>query len=188
MSAFVDILRPSRESFLKVFNVAAVVGGSLLLALFSQLSIPLGFTPVPLTLQSFAVLLMGGLLGSKRGAAAVILYLVEGAVGLPFFAGGRSGFAALVGPTGGYLVGFVIAAFLIGYLLEHTTHLSFKRALAAIALGGSVILVVGTLWLASFIGVNNAFHLGVLPFFVGDALKVIAAASFVASGSKLLRT
>lgn len=116
MTSFVDVIRPVRSKPIAfAYDTGCILFGSLFLALFSQLAIPLWFSPVPLTMQTFAVLLLGALLGSKRGPLAVALFLAEGACGLPFFAGGTAGIS---GATAGYLIGFVLCAFLVGFLLE----------------------------------------------------------------------
>jgi biotin transport system substrate-specific component len=101
-----------------LYDAVLVVTGSVFIALLAQVAIPLPFSPVPITGQTFAVLLVGVLLGSRRGGLGVLLYLLEGAAGLPFFAGGTAGLARLAGPTGGYLVGFVVAAIVVGLLAE----------------------------------------------------------------------
>src|ERR1700730_15753530 len=122
-------------------SVGLVVSFSLLNALAAQIAIPIG--PVPITGQTFAVLLTGALLGSRLGAAALIVYLVEGASGLPFFAGGSGGIAHLLGPTGGYLVAFPAAAFITGAFAEHGWDKRFVTAAAAMNIGSVVILFCG---------------------------------------------
>src|SRR5215813_8988116 len=125
-------------------SVALVFAFSLLTALAAQVSIPL--LPVPITGQTFAVLLTGALLGSRLGATALILYLVEGACGLPFFSGGTGGLQMLLGPTGGYLVAFPAAAFITGAFAEHGWDRKFITAVAAMAIGSVVILLTGWAW------------------------------------------
>lgn len=158
-----------------VAEVAAVVGGSLLLALCAQIRIPLPFTPVPITGQTFAVLLLPVMLGGWRGPAAVALYLAQGLLGLPFFAGGAAGVAALAGPTGGYLIGFLLAAVVIALLAGG----GGSRARVALALlaGNLVIYLCGVPWLARFVdgGMVAALTLGMTPFLLGDAIKLLAA-------------
>src|ERR1700737_758673 len=127
-----------------VKQVGLVIGFSLLTALAAQISIPIG--PVPITGQTFAVLLTGALLGSRLGAAAMIAYLVEGASGLPFFAGGTGGIAHLLGPTGGYLVAFPAAAFITGAFAEHGWDKRFLTAVAAMTIGSVVIILSGWAW------------------------------------------
>ncbi len=168
-------------------DAALIVLGSLLVAALAQARILLPFTPVPITGQTFAVLLIGALLGSKRGAAAIGLYLLEGGLGLPFFSGGGAGWAFLAGPTGGYLIGFVAAAFLVGLLTERGLDRRVQTALPAFLLGAVVIYAFGLLGLARFVGLQNAFVAGVAPFLVGDALKVVLAGSILPAAWKFVR-
>ena len=149
---------------------------ALLIAAFAQLRIPLPFTPVPLTGQTFAVLLVGAALGSKRGAASLALYTFLGALGLPFFAGGASGLAYMSGPTLGYLVGFVAAAYVVGLLAERGLERSMRTSLVPFVVGTLVIYLFGAGWLAVLFGAEQAFALGVLPFLVGDVIKLVLAA------------
>lgn len=162
-----------------------VVGGSLLTALCAQIVIPL--TPVPITGQTFAVLLIGAALGPLRGTAAVGLYVVEGLVGLPFFAGGGSGLARLQGPTGGYLLGFIAAAYLTGTLAGRGWDRSVRWAAAAMAAGNVVIYLFGVPWLALYLGWADAVTKGLLPFIPGDLLKLVAAALALPGAWVLLR-
>src|SRR2546422_5965376 len=120
-------------------SISLMVAFSLLTALAAQIVIPIG--PVPITAQTFAVLLTGALLGSRLGAMAMIAYLIEGASGLPFFAGGTGGLAHLLGPTGGYLIAFPAAAFITGAFAEHGWDRSFFPAAAAMLIGSIVIIV-----------------------------------------------
>lgn len=163
-----------------VRDVVLVVLGSLLVALFAQISIPLPFTPVPLTGQTFAVLLVGAALGSKRGAASLGLYLVEGAAGLPFFAGGKSG---IFNPDGsmlvtmGYLVGFIVASYVIGLMAERGLDRSLKTSLLPFLVGTVIVYAIGATWLTIALHWTPAdgFAKGVLPFLIGDAIKLILA-------------
>jgi len=120
-------------------------------ALAARIALPLPFTPVPITGQTLAVLLSGVLLGSRRGALAQLAYLAQGAAGLPVFAGGRAGLGVLLGPTGGYLVGFVLAAGLVGWLAERGWRLHTGRLFVALLLGNLVIYLCAALWLARFV-------------------------------------
>lgn len=151
-----------------------VVAGSVLIALLAQLEIPL--QPVPITGQTFGVLLVGALLGSRLGAVTVLTYLAWGAIGLPVFAGGISGLAHLVGPTGGYLVGFVGAAFLVGWLAEHGWDRRILTTAVAMLLGTILIYLPGIAWLSRFVGWDRVLELGLAPFVLGDLLKVALAA------------
>ena len=162
---------------------ALVLGASAFVALAARLRIDLPFTPVPITGQSVAVLLVGALLGSRLGAASLIAYWAEGVMGMPVFAGGRSGWAYFIGPSGGYIVGFILAAWLIGFLAER----GWDRrpwSLAAAMLGGEVcIYLVGLPWLAHFLPAGRSVWVaGLLPFIPGDTVKLLVAAGLVPSG------
>ena len=159
----------------RVCDIMLIVGGSLLVAGMAQVRIPLPFTPVPITGQTFAVLLVGAVLGFRRGAASLLLYLSLGLVGLPFFAGGASGLAILVGPTGGYLVGFVMAAGLVGLLAARGLDRRVPSALLAFLAGEVVIYLFGVAWLSVFLGIPHAITAGLLPFVLGDVIKLFAA-------------
>jgi len=170
-----------------VRQVGLVIGFSLLTALAAQVVIPIG--PVPITGQTFAVLLTGALLGSRLGAIAMIAYLIEGASGLPFFAGGHFGLVHLMGPTGGYLVAFPAAAFIAGAFAEHGWDRRFFSAAAAMAIGSAVIIVCGCVWfsLLTHTSIFNAIRVTVAPFILGDIVKILLAAAVLPSGWKLLR-
>ena len=166
-------------------DIALVLLGSVVVAAFAQISIPL--QPVPITGQTFAVLLVGMALGSRRGAAALALYLAEGAAGLPVFAEAKSGLVTLLGPTGGYLFGFVVAAWLVGLLAERGFDRSLLKTLVAMVAGNAVIYVLGVAWLARFVGgFSGALDFGMYPFLIGDAIKAVAAALLLPGTWKLL--
>jgi biotin transport system substrate-specific component len=184
---YADILRPTVRRSALLYDAALVLAGSLLIALSAQVAIPLPFSPVPVTGQTMAVLLVGALLGSRRGSLAVLVYIAQGLAGLPVFAGGAAGPARLLGPTGGYLVGFVLAAYLVGLLAERGWDRRVGTTAAAMALGNVVIYAVGALWLAVFVGgLVPALTAGVLPFIPGDLVKIAAAALLLPAGWKLL--
>jgi biotin transport system substrate-specific component len=168
-------------------SALVVVGFSLLTALAAQVAVPLPFTPVPLTGQTFAVLLTGALLGPRLGALAMLAYLAEGAAGLPFFRGGAGGVGHLSGATAGYLFAFPAAAYVTGYFAERGWDRRFLTAAAAMALGSLVILGCGWAWLALALGGAQAFRLGVAPFLAGDVVKIALAAAVLPSGWALLR-
>ncbi len=174
-----DLVRPASPRLARVFDATLVAGFSLLIALSAQVAIPLPFTPVPVTLQTFAVLLTGCLLGSGRGALAVIAYIAEGSFGLPFFSGGTAGIAHLLGPTGGYLVGCVASAFVAGLLSERKVTAKPAGLLITLVAADLVVFVLGLAWLSVFTGVGRAAALGFVPFIVGDALKIAAAWSIL---------
>jgi len=162
----------------------AVVVGSLVLAASSYVEAPLW--PVPITLQTYAVCIVGALFGARLAAATVALYLIEGAVGLPVFAGGAAGFAHLLGPTGGYLVGFLIAATLTGALVERGWK-SFTALLGVMLLAHIVVFAFGVLQLQLFVGWTQAWSAGVAPFIIGTLIKAVAAAATVRAVAPLLR-
>ena len=169
-------------------SALVVVGFSLLTAAAAQVVVPLPFTPVPLTGQTFAVLLTGALLGPRLGALAMLAYLAEGAAGLPFFRGGAGGYAHFSGATAGYLLAFPAAAYVTGYLAERGWDRRFATAAAAMALGSLVVLACGWAWLAlMFSTPAEAFRMGVVPFLPGDVVKVSLAAAALPAGWALLR-
>lgn len=156
-------------------RIATVPVSSLLIALAAQVAIPLPFTPVPVTGQTFAILVVAATLGSRLGAASVALYVIEGLVGLPVFAGGASGLARLTGPTGGYLVGFVAAAALVGALSDHGWCRRLGTRAFAMILGEIVLYAFGLAWLARFPLQVGVLEAGLLPFLVGDVYKTALA-------------
>ena len=164
-----------------------ILTGSLLIALSAQVAVPLAFSPVPVTAQTFVVLLIGALFGSRRGAATVIAYLSEGACGLPFFAEGTGSAAILLGPTGGYLIGFVGAAYLTGWLAERGWDRGLLSTAAAMVLGNVVIYITGLAWLSSFVGSENVLSLGFYPFIPGAVVKIALAAMLLPTAWKLIR-
>ncbi len=159
-------------------QTALVVGFALLTALGAHVRIPL--VPVPITLQTFFVLLGGLMLGARLGCAAQLTYVTVGGLGAPIFAGGASGFAYLVGPTGGYLMGFAAAAWLVGALVrgvEPASPGASWRVAAVLAAGALAVYVPGVLWLSRVtgMGLGRSLTAGMLPFLPGDALKVMLA-------------
>lgn len=166
-------------------DLGLILSGALFTALLAQVRIPLPFTPVPLTGQTFAVLLVAAALGARRGAASLGLYAALGLAGLPVFAGGASGLAYVLGPTGGYLLGFVLAAWLTGRLAERGLDRRIRTAWLPFLAGTMVIYACGAGWLALSLGVTKALALGVLPFLVGDAVKIMLAALALPAAWKL---
>lgn len=154
-----------------VKNVLLVLGASILMGLFAHISIPLPFTPVPIVAQNGVILLLAVLLGSRRAPLAVALFLAQGIAGLPVFANGFSGWARLVGPSGGYLVGYFFAAWLVGWVIERSGARTLRSGALAMLLGHAVIYVAGFAWLSTFVGMGKAIELGVIPFLLGDFLK-----------------
>ncbi len=165
-----------------------IVAGSLVVAALAQVKIPLPFSPVPITGQTFGVLLVGAALGSKRGAAALGLYFAQGAVGLPFFAGGASGWTIISGATGGYLIGFILAAYVTGLLAERGLERSARTSFIPFLVGTLIIYACGAAWLTVLLGsFSKAIALGVAPFIIGDVIKLIAAALSLPVAWKLVK-
>jgi len=159
-------------------EAALVVGASCFVALCARVTVPLPFTPVPLTLQNFAVLLVGLALGSRRGFAALALYLAEGAFGLPVFnPTGLGGIAQLLGPTGGYLMAYPLVAFVSGWIAERGSK-SFRRYAVAAVLGEVLLFAGGLAWLSVWTHGSwwQAAHFGLYPFVFAEVAKVMAAA------------
>jgi biotin transporter BioY len=166
--------------------VSLVFAFSLFNAAAAQFSLNIG--PIPITGQTFAVTLTGALLGSRLGAMALAAYIVEGCFGLPFFAGGGGGLAVLFGPRGGYLVAFPAAAYITGAFAEYGWDRKFLTAAAAMAIGSLVILAAGWSWLVVLhTPPVAAFKAGVMPFLLGDVVKVVLAAAVLPTGWALLK-
>ena len=170
-----------------VRSAGLVIVFSLFIAACAQFAIHIG--PIPITGQTFAVLLTGMLLGSRLGAAAVIAYLIEGAIGLPFFAGGGAGLVRFLGPTAGYLVAFPAAAFIAGAFAEHGWDKRYVTAVAAMAVGSLVIFLGGWAWFAVLTNTPPvaAFKIAVLPFLLGDVIKIALGAAVLPTGWALLK-
>lgn len=147
--------------------------GSMLVAVSAQFQVPM--VPVPMTMQSFAVLVIGAAYGARLGAATLLLYMAEGALGLPVFAGMKGGAQHLVGPTGGYIVGFVLAAGVVGWLAERGWDRGVVRTAIAMLIGKVFIFVPGVLWLGAVIGMEKAIGAGLVPFIPGIFLKIALA-------------
>jgi biotin transport system substrate-specific component len=159
-------------------DLGLVLAGVALLILGSRISVPLPGNPVPLTLQTLAVLIVGGSLGLRRGALSVGLFVALGVVGLPVFAESRSGLQVILGATGGYLVGFIAAALLVGRLAELGWDRHIGGSVGMNLLGSVTIYLVGVPWLAVALGVSpgKAVELGLVPFLLGDVVKLLVAA------------
>lgn len=167
-----------------MFHILAILVGTGLVAALSRLSLPLPFSPVPLTGQTLGVFLVGITLGSRKGFLSLMAYLVAGASGLPVFAMGGAGPGWLLGPTGGYLMSFPLAAALVGFLTEKGWGRNFFLALCAMVLASLVIYLVGAGWLMNF--GFDPIRAGLLPFIPGDAIKVLLAASLLFGTSGVL--
>ena len=163
----------------RIRDAVLVVVGAVVIFLTAKVSIAIPGNPVPYTLQNFGVLVVGGSLGLRRGGAAALLYVLLGVVGLPFFAEGKGGIQVILGASGGYLVGFVVAGAIVGRLAELGWDRRLLGALGAMALGNVAIYLVGVPWLMAVTGYTLpvAIEKGVLPFLVGDAIKLLLAAA-----------
>ena len=181
----VDVFRPDEKISAVLYDAMVIICGALILGLSAQVKVYLPISPVPITGQTFAVLMLGALLGSKRGVLAILAYLVEGILGLPVFAGGM-GPATLIGPTGGYLVGFIAVAYVVGKLAEMGWDRRVSTTIAAMLAGEIVLYVFGVCWLAIMTNIRIALTVGLYPFIVGDVLKVVLAAAVLPVGWKLL--
>lgn len=186
-----DLVRPRRKDLSWLYDLTLVLGGSIVIALCTQIAIG---GPVPVTGQTFAVLIVAALLGSRRGALCVLAYWAEGAAGLPVFALGKAGLVVFSGPTGGYLVGFVGAAYLVGLLAERGWDRRVGTTVLAMILGNLVIYTSGLAWLFCLIhllgrplGGGGVLAIGLYPFLAGDALKIGLAAALLPAGWRLIR-
>jgi biotin transport system substrate-specific component len=173
----------------RVTSAALVLGFALLTAASAQVSIHLSFTPVPITGQTFAVLLSGTALGMRRGIASQALYVAMGAVGLPFYADGAGGWTAATGSTAGYLVGFVVAAGVVGWLAERRQDRNVLTCVEAMVAGTAVMYLFGLVWLAHYLHVSGAkaVELGMTPFVIGDAIKALLAGALLPAMWRLTR-
>jgi biotin transport system substrate-specific component len=163
----------------RIRNLGIVVLGALVVYLSARVSIPVPGSPIPITGQTFGVLLVGGALGYRRGLASIALYVGIGLIGLPFFAEGKGGSAVVFGATGGYIVGFIVAGAIVGRLAELGWDRRILGALGAMLVGNAVIYVIGVPWLMAVAHIDLAAGIakGLTPFLLGDALKLILAAA-----------
>jgi biotin transport system substrate-specific component len=166
-------------------DMLLVIGASAVIAIAAQVAIPLPFTPVPLTLQPLAVILVGVVLGSTRGAAAATLYLLEGFSGLPVFAQGQGGPFWLLGATAGFLYSYPFAAFVAGFVSERGWGSSIVRAITGMLLALGVIYLGGWSWLAMLTDPRTAFAAGVAPFVLADIVKVALGAAILPKAQNL---
>ena len=177
------------QSTVWIRNSLVILAGSMLLTLSAKLSIP--FFPVPVTLQTLVVLCLGLVLGPRLGAAAVIAYLAQGAAGLPVFAGTPEkgvGLAYMLGTTGGYLLGFVVAAYAVGLLAERRWDRSKLTTIAAMIIGNAIIYAFGLVWLGSIVGWDKPILAwGMMPFLLGDLAKILIAAAVLPTAWKLFK-
>ncbi len=175
---------PEQGALRILLFVLIALAGSWLLAISGQFKVP--FYPVPTTMQTFVVLLIGATLGARLGLATVLAFLAQGAIGLPVFTGG-AGLAYMAGPTGGYLAGFAVAAWVVGLAAERGWAASPIRLFAVSLVGAGLILALGFAWLSTLIGAQQAWLAGVVPFLLGDLVKCVLAAALVPAAAGLLR-
>ncbi|MCU1347610.1 MAG: BioY protein [Acidobacteria bacterium] len=166
-------------------DMLLVIGASVLVAISAQIAIPIPFSPVPLTLQPLAVLLVGVVLGSTRAAAALALYLLEGVSGLPVFAQGHAGPISML-PTAGYLFSYPAAAWIAGWFSERGWGNSSLRAIAGMLTALAIIYLGGWSWLSLLVGPQKAFAAGVAPFLIADAIKIAVGAAMLPQAQKLV--
>lgn len=175
---------PNTKVLAAARNVILVLSFTLLTAVSAKLKIEIGI--VPITMQTLAVLLSGALLGSKRGALSQLAYLLMGLAGIPWFSRG-GGIGYIMSPTFGYIVGFVLAAFFIGWLCERELDKQIKTAISAIFLGNVLLYIPGLFWLAKFVGLNKVLAIGLYPFIIGDLLKILLAGLILPLGWKFIK-
>ena len=169
-------------------NIANIIGiflGSLLIAMLAQISIHIPFSPVPITGQTIGVLLVGGILGSRKGLLSVAAYICEGSLGLPVFAEMSAGLPVLLGPTGGYIISFAPAVFIIGYLSEKNLTKNIIPSFLSCILTTLLILLLGTLFLSLFFGLKDSFIMGFYPFIVVGIMKSFISAITITTYKKL---
>jgi biotin transport system substrate-specific component len=171
-----------------LIDVLFILGGVALMTLAAQVRIPLPFTPVPITGQTFAVVLVGAGLGAVRGTVSLLLYVALGAAGLSIFSGWTGGWMALTGATGGYLIGFIVAAAITGFLAERGWDRRFGSSIGAMLTGNVVIYLFGLPWLAAVAntGLTKTLELGLYPFVPGDLIKLYLAAMALPGAWRLL--
>ena len=186
-SVLVDVIFAQTKVKAIVKDVVLVFSFSILTALSAQISFWIG--PVPISGQTFTVLLTGVLLGSIRGALSQIVYILIGLCGIPFWfaAGGAPGILRLLGPTGGYLIGFVFAAFIVGFLAERGWDRNIKTSILVMIFGNIVIYIFGLFWLARFIPLEGLLIAGFYPFILGDSIKILLAGSFLPLGWRVAK-
>jgi biotin transport system substrate-specific component len=178
-----DLIKPSA----RWMELPLLLGFNLVLVGCAYLSFNLPFSPVPITGQTFGVLLVAMALGRVRGSAIVLAYLAEGAAGLPVFAGGTAGIAALAGPTGGYLIGFLLAAYLTGWLADHGWDRGYFKSTVVMLAGNVLIFACGLAQLSIFVPSGAVLAMGLYPFIVGGIIKISLAAVILPSVWKIVK-
>jgi len=187
----VDLVRPSERGLAHLYDIAVVIGGSIAIALCAQVAVG---GPVPITGQTFAVLMVAALLGSRRGVLCVLTYLAEGLAGLPVFAQGGAGPGVFLGPRGGFLVGFLAVAYIVGSLAQRGWDRRPSTTVVAMVLGSIGLYAFGLTWLfllahvlARPLGGDGVLAIGLYPFLAGDAVKIALAAVLLPAGWKIIR-
>ena len=182
----IDLIVPKIENKTLVVakDLFLILSLAFLTAICAKLKLEIG--PVPITMQTFVVLLSGALLGAKRGALAQITYLFFGLSGIPWFSRG-GGIQYIFSPTFGYIIGFIFAAFLVGFFCQRGWDRNLRTAILAILFGNIVLYLPGLLWLAKFVGVNKVLTIGLYPFISGDLLKILLAGLVLPMGWKLIK-
>jgi biotin transport system substrate-specific component len=186
-----DLVRPSEKGLARLYDAAVVVGGSIVIALCAQVAVG---GPVPITGQTFGLLMVAALLGSRRAVLCVLTYLAEGLLGLPVFAQGGAGLGVILGPRGGYLIGFLAAVYVVGSLAEHGWDRRPATTVLAMVLGNLGLYACGLTWLfclvhvfARPLGGHGLLAVGLYPFLAGDAVKIALAAILLPAGWKIIR-
>ncbi len=176
---FLIPVRVGERTSPRIRDIVLVLAGAFLIFLTAKVSVPIPGNPVPFTLQNFGVLVVGGALGFRRGGSAAFLYVALGLIGLPFFAEGKGGISVILGTTGGYIIGFILAGALVGRLAELGWDRKIGGALGATTLGTLVIYAIGVPWLAVVTGNSLAWAIenGLVPFLLLDTVKLVAAAA-----------
>jgi len=180
----IDAVFPKIENKISIFvkDIVLVFSFAILTGVCAKLKIEIGL--IPITMQTFAVLLSGALLGAKRGALSQIIYLLLGLSGIPWFSRG-GGVVYLMSPTFGYILGFVFAAYIVGFLCERGFDRKIERAILTMLLGNLIIYLPGIFWLAKFVGFEKALAVGFYPFIIGDLFKLLLASLILPFGWKL---
>ena len=183
----IDAILPRVDTKTKAIarDIALVLSFAIITAVCAKLKVEIG--AVPITMQTFAVLLAGALLGAKRGALSQVTYLLLGLAGVPWFARG-GGIVYILSPTLGYIIGFVFAAFFVGWLCEKGFDRQVRTAILAMLIGNILLYIPGVLWLAKFVGLGKVLSIGFYPFIVGDLLKIFLAGSILPIGWKFIKT
>jgi biotin transport system substrate-specific component len=184
--SYAAIFRPTVKRTALLYDITMVIGASIFIALSAQIAIPVPLSPVPITLQTLAVILTGAILGSRLGTLGVLAYLLEGSMGIPVFAQAHAGLIHLAGPTGGYLLGFVPAAFVTGLLVEQLKQKGFLWSFLIMSVGTIIIFIFGLLWLSLLFGQTNVLMLGLYPYLPGAFLKTGIAALIYSGSGKII--